>query len=83
MAAWTAVFTRELEGNREAHKFSLSNAYKDMRYVESMANSAMVTTTKSSAVKNAFAMAVATGGDGPEDYVPHLSDFIAKANGIS
>jgi hypothetical protein len=25
---------------------------------------------------------MATGGDGPEDYVPHLSDYIAKANGL-
>lgn len=72
-----------LEGNREAHKFSLSNAYKDMKYVESMANDATVTTTMSSAVKNAFALAMATGGDGPNDYVPHLSDFISKANGIA
>lgn len=72
-----------LEGNREAHKFTLSNGYKDMRYVESMANAATVATTMSSAVKNSFALAVATGGDGPEDYVPHLSDFIAKANGIT
>lgn len=71
-----------LEGNREAHKFSLSNAYKDMRYVESMANSATITTTLTSAVKNSFANAMANGGDGPEDYVPHLSDFIAKANGV-
>jgi hypothetical protein len=71
-----------LEGNREAHKFSLSNAYKDMRYVESMANAATVTTTMASAVKNSFAVAMANGGDGAEDYVPHLSDFIARANGI-
>ncbi len=71
-----------LEGNREAHKFTLGNAYKDMRYVESMANAAAVVTPMASAVKNAFALAVATGGNGPEDYVPHLSDFIAKANGI-
>ena len=71
-----------LEGNREAHKFTLGNAYKDMRYVESMANAATVVTPMASAVKNAFALAVATGGNGPEDYVPHLSDFIAKANGI-
>ncbi|MBC7281835.1 NAD(P)-dependent oxidoreductase [Hoeflea sp.] len=71
-----------LEGNREAHKFTLGNAYKDMRYVESMANAATVTTTMSSAVKNAFALAVNTGGSGSEDYVPHLSDFIARANGI-
>lgn len=71
-----------LEGNREAHKFTLANAYKDMRYVESMANSATVGTPMASAVKNSFALAMATGGDGAEDYVPHLSDFIAKANGL-
>ena len=71
-----------LEGNREAHKFTLGNAYKDMRYVESMANAATMVTPMASAVKNSFAFAMATGGDGPEDYVPHLSDFIAKANGI-
>ncbi len=71
-----------LEGNREAHKFTLGNAYKDMRYVESMANAASVATPMASSVKNAFALAIGTGGDGPEDYVPHLSDFIAKANGL-
>ena len=71
-----------LEGNREAHKFTLSNAYKDMRYVEALANEARVTTTMSSAVKNSFSLALTTGGDGPTDYVPHLADFIAKSNGI-
>lgn len=71
-----------LEGNREAHKFTLGNAYKDMRYVESMANASTVATPMASAVKNSFALAMATGGNGPEDYVPHLSDFIAKANGL-
>jgi len=71
-----------LEGNRESHKFTLTNAYKDIRYVESMANAATVATTMTSAVKNSFANAVANGADGSEDYLPHLSDFIARANGI-
>jgi len=71
-----------LEGNREAHKFTLTNAYKDIRYVESMANAVTVTTTMTSAIKNTFAGAMANGGDGAEDYVPHLADFVAKANGI-
>ena len=71
-----------VEGNREAHKFTLGNAYKDMRYVESMANAATVATPMASAVKNSFGLAMATGGNGPEDYVPHLVDFIAKANGV-
>lgn len=71
-----------LEGNREAHRFTLSNAYKDLRYLESMANAATVTTTMASAAKNSFASAVAQGGAGPEDYVPHLTDFVARANGV-
>jgi 3-hydroxyisobutyrate dehydrogenase-like beta-hydroxyacid dehydrogenase len=72
-----------LEGNREAHRFTIGNAYKDMRYVESMANAAIVATPLASAVKNSFASAMATGGNGPEDYVPHLADFIARSNGIN
>ena len=72
-----------LDGNREAHRFTLSNAYKDMRYVESMANAATVASPMASAVKNSFASAMATGGNGPEDYVPHLPDFVAKANGVA
>ena len=71
-----------LEGNREAHKFTLSNAYKDMRYVEALANEARVTTTMATAVKNSFSLALTTGGSGPTDYVPHLADFIAGSNGI-
>ena len=72
-----------LEGNREAHRFTIGNAYKDMRYVESMANAATMVTPLASAVKNSFAQAMATGGDGPEDYVPHLTDFVARNNGVS
>ena len=72
-----------LEGNREAHRFTLSNAFKDMRYVEAMANAATVTTPLASAIKNSYGHAVAVGGDGPEDYVPHLTDFIARANGVA
>jgi 3-hydroxyisobutyrate dehydrogenase-like beta-hydroxyacid dehydrogenase len=71
-----------LEGNRESHKFTLTNAYKDIRYVESMANAATVATPMTSAIKNSFASAVNSGGNGPEDYLPHLADFIARANGI-
>ena len=71
-----------LEGNREAHKFTLTNAYKDMRYVEALANAGGCTTPLSSAIKNSFAAAVAAGGDGPEDYVPHLADYVARANGL-
>ena len=72
-----------LDGNREAHRFTLTNGYKDMRYVEAMANAATMSTPLASTIKNSFAAAVATGGDGPEDYVPHLADFVARANGVA
>lgn len=71
-----------LEGNRESHKFTLTNALKDMRYVEAMANAAGVSNPIGNAIKNSFALAQATGGDGPQDYVPHLVDFVARRNGL-
>ncbi len=72
-----------LEGNREAHRFTISNAYKDTRYAESMANAAGVATPLGSAIKNSYALAMGLGGNGPEDYVPHLADFVKRANGVS
>ncbi len=70
-----------LERNRDAHKFTLRNAAKDMRYLESMADSVGLANPVGNAVKNGFAMAVNAGkGD---DYVPMLSDFIAGLNDTS
>ena len=69
-------------GNRDSHKFTLTNAAKDARYLSAMADAAGVANPVGSAVKNAFAAALAQGGDGPADYVPHLVDFVARANGV-
>jgi len=71
-----------VEGNREAHKFTLSNAYKDARYLANMADNAAVVNPVGTAMKNSFAAAINAGGDGPEDYVPHLVDYVAKLNGL-
>lgn len=71
-----------LEGNREAHKFTLNNALKDLRYLESMADTAGLANPIGNAAKNSFAMACAMGGDGTEDYVPHLVDYVARQNGV-
>lgn len=71
-----------LEGNRDSHRFTLTNAHKDMRYLASMADAAGLANPIGNAVKNSYALARATGGAGAEDYVPHLVDFIARANGI-
>ena len=70
-----------IEGNREAHRFTLANGLKDLSYLESMADAAKLANPIGNAVKNAFAGGVAASGGGPEDYVPHLVDFIAAVNG--
>ena len=69
-----------LEGDPDAHKFSIANAYKDLRYLASMADAAGVAAPMSDAVKNAFALVHGVGGD--EDFVPMLASYVAHANGI-
>jgi len=70
-----------IEGDRDAHKFTLRNAHKDMRYLVSLANESGIASHVSSSVKNGFATAEAIGRGG--DYVPFLSDIVADLNGIS
>lgn len=69
-----------LEGDRNAHKFTLSNAFKDLRYLESMADAAHVANPLGNAIKNAFAMAVAAGG--AEDFVPMLPMFTGAQSAV-
>nr|WP_315230932.1 NAD(P)-dependent oxidoreductase [uncultured Albidiferax sp.] len=69
-----------LDGNKEAHKFTLQNAFKDLRYLESMADAAGVANPLGNAVKNAFALAV--GGGAGQSYVPMLPEIIGKLSGV-
>ena len=71
-----------IEGNREAHKFTLANALKDLTYLESMADAAGLVNPVGNAAKNSFATAVAAGGNGPQDYVPHLPLYVGRVNGV-
>jgi hypothetical protein len=68
-----------LEGDREAHKFSLANAFKDLRYLESMANGAGLVNPVGNAVKNSYGVAIAAGG--AADFVPMLPSYIDGLNG--
>lgn len=69
-----------VERDRDAHKFTLRNAHKDMRYLVSLANESGIASHVSSAVKNGLATAEALGrGD---DFLPTLSDIVAELNGI-
>lgn len=68
------------DGDRDAHKFALRNAHKDMRYVVALANDSGIASHVSSSVKNSFATAEALGrGD---EYVPMITDVVAELNGI-
>jgi 3-hydroxyisobutyrate dehydrogenase-like beta-hydroxyacid dehydrogenase len=68
------------EGDENAHKFTISNAHKDMRYLASMANESGAVNNLQALVKNSFA-AMEAAGDG-QKYVPMLADFIAHLNGL-
>ncbi len=70
-----------LERDRNAHRFTLSNALKDMSYLAGFAQALGVANPVGAAVRNSFAQAVASGH--ADDYVPMLSDHVAKWNGIS
>jgi len=71
-----------LDGDREAHRFTLTNALKDLTYLEAMADAAALLNPVGNAVKNSYATAVAAGGTGSGDYVPRLVEFIGRANGV-
>jgi len=65
----------------QAHKFTIANSHKDMKYLAAMAEKAGVANPMGSAVKNYYALAEAAGRG--RDYVPALSDFVAELNGTS
>jgi 3-hydroxyisobutyrate dehydrogenase-like beta-hydroxyacid dehydrogenase len=77
---YQTFFRYVLEGDRNAHLFTLNNAFKDMRYLEAMADAAKLSNPVGNAVKNSYATAVSQGRG--EEYVPMVSDAIAQANGL-
>ena len=78
---YQTFFKYVLEGDRNAHQFTLSNAYKDVRYLENMAQAVPMANPVGNAVKNVYAAAVAAGKG--SDYVPMISDFVAGQNGVT
>ena len=78
---YQTYFKYVLEGDRNAHQFTLSNAYKDVRYLENMAQAVPMANPVGNAVKNVYAAAVAAGKGG--DYVPMITDFVAGQNGVT
>ena len=56
-----------LAGDENAHRFTISNAHKDMRYLAAMANEAGAVNLLQAQVKNMFAAMEAAGSNQPVD----------------
>jgi hypothetical protein len=69
-----------VDRDRDAHKFSITNAAKDLRYINAMASDANVVNIMAGAARHYFTHAEATGHGA--DYVPMLSDLVGALNGI-
>ncbi len=70
-----------IERDRNAHRFTINNAHKDVTYLAGFAQALGVANPVGAAVRNSFALAVGSGHG--EDYVPMLSDIVAAMNGTS
>jgi 3-hydroxyisobutyrate dehydrogenase-like beta-hydroxyacid dehydrogenase len=70
-----------VEGDPDAHKFTIANAHKDMRYLANMATELGAVNPMQSAVKNSFAAMEAAGLGGR--FVPMLADFVAAQSGLA
>lgn len=64
----------------EVHKFSITNASKDVHYASAMASNVRALNPVGEAVKSYYT-AVEAAGHGA-DYVPHLADHVARMNGF-
>jgi len=69
-----------VERDRDAHKFTIQNAHKDLRYLMNLANQAGSANVVAPAVKSYLASAEAMGKSG--HYLPMLSDHVAALNGV-
>ncbi len=78
---YQTFFSYVLDRNRDAHKFTISNGHKDMKYLAAMAQNSGAANPLGAAVRNYFALAENAGR--AQDFVPMLSDFVAELNGVS
>ncbi len=69
-----------VEGDRDAHKFTLVNARKDIRYYNRLAESVEASAIVGSAARQLYEIANNFGyGD---NYIPRLCDAVAELNGV-
>ena len=71
----------DVEGERNAHKFSISNAFKDMRASQLMMH-VVGAPPIPSATQSRIPLPSAVSAGAAEDYVPMLATHIARLNGV-
>ncbi|NDR59687.1 NAD(P)-dependent oxidoreductase [Aliiruegeria sabulilitoris] len=69
-----------MERDENAHRFTITNAHKDMRYLSNLAVSVSAVNPVQSVIRNHLS-AMEAAGKG-ELFVPMLADFIAAMNGL-
>lgn len=69
-----------LDGDVNAHRFTIANAHKDMRYVTNLATNTGAAAFVSATVKNLYAAAEGLGNGGKN--VPQIADVLAQLNGV-
>lgn len=70
-----------LERDVNAHRFTLANAHKDMRYLNNLANATGAANFVSATMKNLYATAEGMGRGAWN--VPQISDVVGEMNGVS
>ena len=70
-----------VDRDRDAHKFAIANAAKDLRYISNIAADARVVAVMASAARHYYAHVEAIGR--ADDYVPMLSDHVGALNGVN
>jgi 3-hydroxyisobutyrate dehydrogenase-like beta-hydroxyacid dehydrogenase len=70
-----------VDRDRDAHKFTIANAAKDLRYINQMASEAGVMNIVAGAAMHYYTHVEAQGGG--DKYVPMLSDAVAALNAFS
>ena len=78
---YQTFFKYVIERDRNAHRFTIANAHKDVTYLAGFAQALGVANPVGAPVRNTFALAVGTRH--AEDYVPMMSDIVAELNGTS
>jgi 3-hydroxyisobutyrate dehydrogenase-like beta-hydroxyacid dehydrogenase len=70
-----------VDRDRDAHKFTIANAAKDLRYINNLANETRLMNLIGSAVKQYYVHVEAIGR--ADDYVPMLTDHVGALNGVN